>query len=96
MRVEDEVEGAPCRLTVPGSSLEARWQVMPDDESGCDAHFFSCRMVVCGDQGQVELVVPPVATAGEVPLQLPELRQKLTILPGVHWTYRCIHGPVGV
>lgn len=83
MKVVDGVEGSPCRLTTPGSSLDASWQVMQDDESGSSTHFYSCCMVLCGEEGQVELVVPPVAIEGEVPVELPELRQVLTVLAGV-------------
>lgn len=82
MRVLDSVEGSACRLATPGSSLQAKWQVLLDDESGAKTHFYMCSMVLCGEEGQVELVVPPVAIQGEVPVELPELRQALIVLPG--------------
>jgi hypothetical protein len=85
--VVDEGEGSACRLTAPGSSLQASWQVLQDDESACKTHFYSCSMVLCGDEGRVELVVPPVAINGDEPIQLPELRQALTILPGAHTVF---------
>ena len=93
VKVVDGVEGSPCRLSTPGSSLAASWQVMCDDESAADAHFFSCRMVLCGEEGPVELVVPPVATAGEAPIQLPEVRQALAIEPGAHCAHCSICHP---
>lgn len=82
MKVQDGVEGSACRLSVEGSSLEASWQVMQDDESGTDTHFFSCSMVLCGEEGPVEVVVPPVAISDDTPIELAEFRQALTVLPG--------------
>lgn len=83
MNVLDGVEGAVCRLTSPGSTIKAAWEVMQDDEMDIKAHFYCCRMVLCGEEGQVEVVVPPVTIPGDAPIQLPELRQALTILPGM-------------
>lgn len=70
------------RLECPGCSLDASWQEVPDDD-GAPAMFFICRVGLCGEAGPVALVVPPCALADSQGAAVGEVRQAMTILPGV-------------
>lgn len=69
------------RLDTPGCSLDASWQELPDADGGTVA-CFACRVTLSGEAGPVIFVVPSCAPTVSQAVQVAEIRQAITVLPG--------------